>query len=308
MVDQIWTASKFLSGSTSKKIPYEIVHCLKKALASWTDKNALITTALTQDKAYSFHFHGVNHEFYTLAKSLTGVKFDSELVQIAFPQIYRHRPLLNVALYHELGHFLDVHHGIVHLSLLQVPSAQLPLPGINLNILAPKLKEAIVTHHRREYFADIFAASYAGKAYKDFLDAFAKNNPVSNTHPATNDRLTLIDSFLSGKHDDIIELFQTSITSLGLKKLDINFAVPDISEAFNNARPYAIQNEAELHGIFEAGTTYIKQAQLSECSPSSWPDVVGEAAAERIINGLVEKSIRNSMIIDNWRTHNEPLA
>lgn len=303
MVDQIWTASKFLSGSTSKKIPYEIVHCLKRALASWTSKNALITTALTQDKAYSFYFQGVNHEFYTLAKSLTDVEFNSELVQIAFPQIYRHRPLLNVALYHELGHFLDVHHGIVNFSLLMAPSEQLPLPGINFDndSLTPQHKKLIATYHRREYFADIFAAGYVGEAYKDFLDAFAKNNEISQTHPATNDRLALIDSFLSGTHHDIIDLFQTSLTKLGLRNLDINFSVPDVLEAFNNARPYAIQNEAELHGIFEAGTTYLKQAQVSSGSASSWTHTTEEATTDRIINGLVEKSIRNSMIIDNWR-------
>jgi len=299
MMDQIWTASKFLSGSTSKKIPYEIVHCLKRTLTSWTHKNALITTALTQEKNLSFYFQGVIPEFYTVAEAYTGVKFNSELVQIAFPQIYQRRPLLNVALYHELGHFLDVHHGIVNRSLLLAPSEQLPLPSIDLNIFPSKQKEEIATYHRREYFADIFAASYAGMAYREFLDAFAKNNPVCMTHPATDDRLALIDAFLSGTHTDIVELFQRSLANLSLRKLDINFSVPDVAAAFDNARPYTIQNEAELHGIFEAGNTYLKKAQTT---PANLWIEIEETTSERIINDLVEKSIRNSMIVDQWGT------
>lgn len=298
MVDQIWTASKFLSGSTSKRIPYEIVHCLKSALASWTTKNALITTALTQDKAYSFYFQGVNQEFYTLAKAFTGVEFNSELVQIAFPQIYRHRPLLNVALYHELGHFLDVHHGIVNQSLLLVPSEQLQLPGINFDTLSLDQKDQIALYHRREYFADIFAAGYVGNAYREFLDAFAMSNPVSFTHPATNDRLVLIDLFLSGTPHYITDLFQASLKKLGLRQLGINFFAPDLLASFNNARPYAIQNEAELHGIFEAGNTFLKQMLTTPAN--LWVEI-DEITSERMINDLVEKSIRNSMIVDKWR-------
>lgn len=297
MVDQIWTASKFLSGSTSKKIPYEIAHCLKVALTSWTNKKALITTALTQDKDYSFYFQGVTPEFYTLAYAYADVKFNSELVQIALPQIYQHKPLLNVALYHELGHFLDIHHGIVNNSLLLKPSSQFTLPNINFADLQPDQINTISIYHRREYFADIFAAGYAGKAYREFLSEFARNNQVCLTHPATSDRLALIDSFLSGIQSDIIDLFQFSLSSLGLRKLEHFFSVPNISGFFDNARPYAIQNEAELHGIFEAASTYLIQVQTQ---PTSQWNEAGEGNSERVINDLVEKSIRNNMIIDSW--------
>ncbi len=296
MTDQIWTASKFLSGSTSKKIPYEIVHCLNMTLKSWTQKNALITTALIQDK--NFYFQGVSSDFYTLAKALCGVEFKNELVQIALPQIYQHRPLLNVALYHELGHFLDIAHGVINYSLLLIPSEQLSLPGIDFSAWSPEQQNEIAINHRCEYFADIFAASYLGKAYKDFLLAFAKDASISWTHPATDDRLALIDVFLEGKQNNIIDLFQKSLTNLGLRKLEIAFSVPDISEAFDNVRPYAIKDEKELHGIFEAGTTYLQQ--MLETPKCSWIEA-GESTTERVISNLVEKSIRNSMIIDRWR-------
>lgn len=296
MTNQIWTASKFLSGSTSKKIPYEIVHCLNMALKSWTHKNALITTALIQDK--NFYFQGVSSDFYTVAKALCCVEFKNELVQIALPQIYQHRPLLNVALYHELGHFLDIAHGVINYSLLLIPSEQLPLPGVDFSRLLPEQQNEIAINHRREYFADIFAAGYIGKAYKDFLLAFARDASISWTHPATNDRIALIDAFLEGKPSSIIDLFQKSLVSLGLHKLEIAFSVPDISEAFDNARPYAIKDERELHGVFEAGTTYLQQMFETK---TPWIEAE-EASTERVISNLVEKSIRNSMIVNSWST------
>jgi hypothetical protein len=298
MSDEIWTASKFLSGSTSKKIPYEIAHCLKVALENWTHKKALITTALTQDKAYSFYFQGVSQDFYILAEAYTGVKFESELVQIAFPKLYQHRPLLNVALYHELGHFLDRHKGIVNQSLLLLHSDKLPLPMINFSDLSPDYINFIATTHRQEYFADLFAASYAGNAFRDFLAEFAPNNPVSQTHPSTNDRLALIDTFLLGSQSDIIDLFQLTLSNLGLQKLEVAFSAPDVFDSFTNARPYVIKNEAELHGIFEAGAGYLKSLQRNPISP--WVEA-GEITTKQAINDLVEKSIRNSMITDRWR-------
>lgn len=293
MMEQIWTASKFLSGSTSKKIPYEIAHCLKVALEDWTQKKALITTALTQDKASSFYFQGVSQQFYVLAEAYSDVRFESELVQIAFPKLYQHRPLLNVALYHELGHFLDTHQGIVNHSLLLVHSDQLPLPSV-----PPEFTNQVATNHRKEYFADLFAASYAGNAYRDFLAEFAPNYQVCETHPATNDRLALIDTFLSESKSDIIDLFQSTLSSLGLQQIKVAFSVPDVFDSFTNARPYAIKNEAELHGIFEAGANYLKSLQNKPISP--WIEA-GEITTQRAINDLVEKSIRNCMITDRWR-------
>lgn len=294
MTDQIWIATKFLSGSTSKKIPYEIVHCLKKSLEQWTDKKAIITTAVTQEKGYSFYFQGMPQDFYSLAAAYTGVNFTGELVQLAFPEIYQHRPLLNVALYHELGHFLDTHHGIVNKSLLMIPYDELALPLQNndFNTLTDQQKQEIATHHRREYFADIFAASYSGNAYKNFLKEFAGNNPVCMTHPATEDRLKLIDLFLSKQQNEIISLFQNALTTLNLIKLELAFKIPDVTEAFSNTRPYSIQNEKELHGIFEASATYLNQLSLNSDE---------EIDTERVINNLVEKSIRNSMTVDRWR-------
>jgi hypothetical protein len=296
MMDQIWIATKFLSGSTSKRIPYEIAYCLKTALNSWTNRRALITTALIQDK--NFYFQGISPEFYTLASAYTSIKFTSELVQIALPQIYQHRPLLNVALYHELGHFLDIAHGIVNRSLLLVPFIECPLPNFACFVnFSQEHKEAIATNHRREYFADLFAASYVGNAYKDFLVNFAGDYPVSQTHPATNDRLVIIELFLSGKTNQIIDLFQISLSSLSLRNLCTEFFVPNILESFSNARPYAIQKKAELHGIFEAGTTYLNQELVT---PSSSWTKAGEDTTERVINDLIEKSIRNHMILEKW--------
>ena len=295
MTSQIWTATKFLAGSTSKNVPYEIVYCLKKSLGDWTHKSAIVTTALTQDKNYSFYFEGIPPDFYSLAKTFTGITFNGELVQLAFPEIYQHRPLLNVALYHELGHFIDIHHGIVNNLLLGVSSYdELALPKIDFNKVEDIFqKQSLALSHLREYFSDLFAVSYVGNAYMQFLVDFAGNHPASFTHPATEDRLELMTIFLSGKPNNIVELFQKSLAALNLNKLEVLFSEPDISDSFQNTRPYNINNEGELHGIFSASTNY-----LSELT-----DEKDKFDTERIINNLVEKSIRNSMIVDQWGSH-----
>jgi hypothetical protein len=50
----IWKAYKYLSGSTSKEIPYEMEFSLQAALKDWVPRDCVITTALVHDK--DFHF------------------------------------------------------------------------------------------------------------------------------------------------------------------------------------------------------------------------------------------------------------
>ncbi|WP_292567964.1 hypothetical protein [Methylomonas sp.] len=112
----------------------------------------------------------------------------------------------------------------------------------------------------------------------------------------------MIDTFLSGNNSDIINLFQSILLSQGLQQLKVFYSAPNVFDSFNNARPYAIKNNAELHGIFEAGADYLKSLEINPIS--LWSEA-GEVTTKRAINDLVEKSIRNSMITDRWR-HIEP--
>jgi len=276
----VWSAAKYLSGSTSKEIPYEVVYSLRNALSDWISGNCVITTALLEDQNYYFDAADPGDAI----KILVDPSFDVELIQIALPKLYKHRPLYNVALYHELGHFLDNHFGIAKYTLLTDP-----LPPT-----ADGQKQFI---HRKEYFADLLAASYTGGGIHRFLSNIAGGHPESDSHPATDDRLANIDDFLSGASNDKITLFQDALRALKLPKLEIRFEKPEIASAINNIRPYEIKNSKELHGILDAGWEILDSAQKRADPPWSMMD---EFEPDRVVNDLIEKSIRNWMVKEKW--------
>ena len=76
--DQIWTATQFLTGSTTRRIPYEVVFGLRRALEGWNQKPITISTALVQGS--HFYLKSVHAEFYKLVDAYFGIQFDRILV------------------------------------------------------------------------------------------------------------------------------------------------------------------------------------------------------------------------------------
>lgn len=298
-IASIASATNFLIGSTSKKIPYEIAYCLKLASAGWTNTPPIITTALSPDLYRGFYFLGVSPNFYTYAENFLNVKFTSELVQISLPDIYRRRPLYCTPLYHELGHFIDSHRKITGLSLM-IQGDDWPLPGIDLSVLPDFSKRRLQVSHRMEYFADLFCASYTGRSGREFLSAFAGTQGASPTHPATQARLEVIDAFLASTHHPIVDLFQETLKALALPQLKQCYDAPSIEVEFSNVRPYTIKSEKEVHGIFDSGWMYLSEAWESPKGPWQSLEI---AKREQAVNDLIEKSIRNHMIISKWNNH-----
>ncbi len=287
---EVWSASKFLAGSVSKEIPYEVAFSLEQALQDWLpnpEQPYAVTTALLDEQQY--YFRGIYDQFYDMVSAFLDVTFEVKLIQIALPRLYRHRPLYGVALYHELGHFIDTYFKVTEFSLLIAPPA---LPQIN-----PTQAYEVERSWRKEYFADLFAAGYTGSAIGVFLGHIAPNAPPSLSHPATNDRLNNIAAFLAGNKTQIIGLFDNALQLLGLPTLTIRYSKPDIRPFLNNIRPYPIANEPELHGLIEAGWEYLSAAHKDGDSP--WTEL-GEEKTDRIINDVIEKSIRNWMIKTRW--------
>ncbi len=282
----IWTAAKYLKGGSSKTIPYESVYALKIALKDWVSGECAITTALLDDLNY--HFNQVAPGD-VIEKFIPSVSFETKLIQIALPKLYRHRPIYNVALYHELGHFVDRQFGITKLTMLAHP-------------LKPEASEEdhrIYESHLGEYFADLFAASYTGTSIASFLNLIVPNQAASFTHPATNDRTSVVNDFLSKKSQLVVDMFQSTLANRGLPSLEIRYVAPDIKESFNNIRTYQIANTAELHGIIESGWTM----WLEEREKEPWVNLEDREFA-RILNDLIEKSIRNKMISTKWNDAN----
>jgi hypothetical protein len=295
LVGSIWQATQFLIGSTTRRIPYELVHSLELAAEGWTAEKIIITTAIVQER--QFYFKGVSAAFYELAKDYFNVEFEQLLAQIAFPEIYRHKPLYAVALFHELGHFLDVENRIVRTTfLLQPPLTHHVLPGFSSPLgLSDTAYTALQYRHRGEYFCDLFAACYAGEGYAEFLGEFAEGDDASPSHPATIDRVEVMRALLRGDRHVLVEMFNETLTFLGRSILQPRYVVPSVDEAFGNARPVPLKSDSERFGLMEAGWKFLGRAKTVPI----WKDMP-EEDLERKVNDLVEKSLRNHMITKKW--------
>lgn len=281
----VWQASQFLSGSSSNEVPYEVVGSLSIALNEWVGDGPVISTALLDSQ--DFYFVGVEPSIFI--KRDIDPEFKLTLIQIAFPKLYKNSPLFNVPLYHELGHFIDSHFKLTEISLLLLPPA-----GYGPDTPQYQAEK----NHRMEYFADLFAACYVGDTVSRFLRHLVGSHNDSYTHPSTDKREHNISTFLSGTNNDVVNLYQDILNKRGLPALAQRFSVPSIDATFDDFRPYGISNDAEMHGMYIAGWDYYENA-LNNKNP------VWNGAEERIINrtinDLVEKSIRNRMILQQWK-------
>ncbi len=192
------TAHRYLEGSTTKDAPYEIEYCLKTLLPSWVKRDAIITTALTADT--DFHFQAVDPWAFvrTIITGFDAGGYDPSLVLIGVPRLYAHRPLYCIPLYHELGHYIDSTLGIISISQFLHPLTS-GNPGAEMM-------------HRREHFADLFAACCVGQASVAALELLAPNHPATFTHPSTASRIALVRDFLAGTSNGLVNLFQASLT------------------------------------------------------------------------------------------------
>ncbi|MGH2637899.1 MAG: hypothetical protein ACRDF4_01215, partial [Rhabdochlamydiaceae bacterium] len=285
---QIWIASKFLSGSASREIPYEIVYALNMALRDWhppSSRKLAITTALLDDQQY--YFLGISPLFYKVTQDLLGITFQYDLVQIALPRLYKHRPTYNAALYHELGHFVEQYHRITRFSALLLPA------------MSPASTEESerAQQHMKEHFADLFAASYVGEAIIRILSEIAPSEGASKTHPAMKTRIEVVTAYLEGKQNNIVDILMSSMKALSLAELNHKFTHPDISNSFGNIRPHRLSSDSEVHGILLSAYKFIDATLKSP--PAAWSGIE-EGDVVRIVNDLLEKSVRNRMITNGW--------
>lgn len=281
-------ANRYLTGSTTKESPYEIEYCLQSVVPKWSKRDCYITTALTDGR--DFHFEPTDPWAF-VKTALPGFDtngFDPLLVQLGVPRVYSHKPLYCIPLYHELGHFVDVSNGVTNLSvLIQAPNS------------TPEYR------HRMEHFADLFAASYIGRCSIRALEIIAPGNQSSATHPATADRVKLVDDFLADRQTGLIPLFQTCLQHLKLPPLQREFDPAPVKTAFDDIRTYPIATTRELHGIFGSAWNYFEDS-LDNRSPPWVASAPTDADIERIINDLTEKSIRNASIRERWNSGATP--
>jgi hypothetical protein len=291
----VWQAYQYLAGSISSEAPYEVQYCLEAALREWAKKDCLITTGFTYGPL-AYHFNGLDpwKEVKALVPSFSAQHFDRVLVLIGVPRLYRHKPIFCIPLFHELGHFVDRHVGVVAYIRLNA----LQQGGSFNQVTLPPL-------HWAEHFADLFAACYVGRSSTGLLEAVVPNAPANQTHPASKDRIDLVEKFVNGISDPRLTAFEIALKNLGAPALKIRHTVPNLTSAYNDVRPVDIKSAAELHGLFDAAWSYFSVNESKPVSPMTNVAMSVEQF-ERTVNDLTEKSIRNYSTKEMWKAHAAP--
>lgn len=288
----VWGVVKFVRGSRSSEAPYETQYVLKKALKDWIPDGAIIANAAQEDMRFFFVYEDIwkffIEEFEKFnAKGFRSLKnYRPLFVRMGSPEAFKHRPIFCVPLFHELGHFIDLHYGISESSFFFMPAPE-------------DIKLAVEARYRKEYFADLFAASYCGASVKESLLASFPENGNSNTHPSTNSRASMVHKFLNQSSDPMISALNESCIDKSGNELTVRFSSPEIANSFDDMLTYRIESDEELFGIYDSGWKYFHN-QLEKRDAPWIAETATPHEIEKKNNDLVEKSIRNYEIRERW--------
>ena len=280
ILDFCFLSIEFLDNSTLVNIPHEIVYCLEKALNEWDKSERYIIVTSLQNNIISYSFNptlALDETIYDLVFAKFDISFRHRLIQINLPKYLAHDYLANVVLYHELGHFVDLRYSI---------SARI--------MMAHHLNDS-QRRHFAELFSDVFASQYIGFASNYYLDYIAHKAPNSFTHPATDNRIKIVEDFLnSNQPNDYLKIILTATKSITGNDMKPNTDTVDSTEFI----PPILDSEGQLHSIFEVGWNLWK-SEIAEFNEKN----IDQDNKYQIINNLIEKSISNYMITEKWNTH-----
>lgn len=291
--DFLFNGIEYLDNSTVNVIPYEILSCLEFALKDFLkNDNIIIVTSFTPDKlGFYFQTYSNGEQFKRMndnIEKLYGITINKRLVRITLPKSLSRDYLSMVALYHELGHFVDNELKISE-SYIYAKYGIKPAYAYT----AAEIKEY---NHRMEYFADIFAAQYVSDSLCSFLNIISKDTSDSQTHPSTIKRIELVNEFLASRNTNELMIINTILPIRAAGEiLKQRFSLFDLqSSDFIELVPQDINNVEELHGIFKLGWDFWNSKNCSI------PTVISKKDKYLIINNLIEKSISIFSIRQAW--------
>lgn len=326
-LDFIFKSLEFLDNSTLNQIPYEIVACLEQAMEDWLDKNNpadrfIIVTSLINDVGgFSYErWLAIDDALYRdIEAQYPDIFFRHRLVQINLPRAFARDYLATVVLYHELGHFIDHKHSIAHklyLSLLIsiqgsllseeiLTALKAYLPGLSVYIQDSQRKDwrtakeelSMSWRHLQEYFCDWFAAQYIGPSANLYVSYLAQSGATYNeTHPSAINRQRLVNDYLNGRNNVIIDLINGALCEMGRPLLERKYELPNIDDFFDLIPPH-ISSTAQLHGILNGAWEVWLNKRPLMLSRLNTQDSVKVYLA---INNLVEKAIGNYIVEKEW--------
>jgi dCTP deaminase len=322
-LDFIIKSLQFLDSSTFNQIPYEIVECLKYAMADWesTDKFIIVTSLINDLKGFSYEGWLANDDnlYNDIQTKYPSIKFDHRLVLINLPKALARDYLVNVVLYHELGHFIDrknfiaeallssILDGIFKTTFSPPELAELKsyLPNLSGYIDDPARPDwnplfALFYPSARylmEYFSDLFAAQYVGKMSSLYVTYLDSNKSVPGVaHPTAANRQKVVNDFLNNTPNLMVAKMQESINKTMSKPLQKRFVDVEATDFFNLV-PTILNSAAEMHGILHKGWDIwlnfqnVLKSNLKTSDPSR---------VYSVINNLIEKSIGSYISVGEW--------
>lgn len=299
-----------LDNNTINVVPHEMIECLNVALKDWVDdynKYIIVTT----DGEYCFYLLDDSIDItYKNIKNLYNIDFSYKLVNVQLPKYLLRDYLTNVVLYHELGHFVDNHYKLTQTIFPEINKIALK-DLINLyfpdriKMYDPNYISYILFNHISEFFADLFASQYVGNHCCNFLEYLqhdSSKDSISETHPTLFYRKKMVDDFLNGVSNPVLDIIKKTVLTVTGKELNVRFKdLP--SDDFYNLIPTNITDEKDLHSLFKlgwdvylAGGNRFKAANVMSYTPS-------QSEVYNIVNNLIEKSINNFLIVDSWNKH-----
>lgn len=319
LIDFIFKSLESLDSSTLNLIPYEIVECLKCAMNDWLqqgEKFIIVTCLINELNGFSFDPRiAFNDQMFQAIKQKYSIDIQQRLVQINIPKALSRDYLAGVALYHELGHFIDIKNNITvglaktlinNIFQNKYTSIELTEIGHYFSYLGnystnPKHFDFILQRHLGEYFCDLFASQYVGKSLNLFLEYITElQNHHETTHPSTTFRTKVVEDFLAGKPNFVVDLVKDAVKQITNKDLLIRFTSIAPND-FLHFVPVEIKNEKELHGLFALGWDLWINDWITFTNNMKMNQPIKREQVYSVINNLVEKSISNFFINQKWQ-------
>lgn len=303
VVESIWRATQFLTGTTSNRVPYEVTYLLREVLTDWGRGDSIVTTSLVQSP--DFHCERVHSAPSAVIRDfkLPGLEINGDLVQIGVPEIFQHMPLLCSPLYHEVGHYIEEHERLIaKLMIARQDLAFAAMPHIQSEFPHSSMWREVARSYAMEHFCDLIAAAYVGECVSDYIIQWDHSTDLSPTHPSAARRAEVTRDFLEGKQNPLVELLKMTVEEAGLPvMLERRFSMPNVHDCFSDVRPAKVNSIAELHGLLPAADRFLKDLRSA---PSQFAGTniakVPSSRHAQLINDLIERSIRSHMITKAW--------
>lgn len=301
----ICTSLEFLKDSTLNSMPFEVVGCLNLAMNEWIDNEFIIVTSLNNNiNAFSYDpTLALEDLLYQSIEAQYSENFEKKLVQINLPLILSRDYFSSVVLYHELGHFVDLQYAISRKIMLNLFSLE-KMEWVKYYEYLPfnQFNTRSIESHLAEYFCDIFASQYINSTSNYYLQYLTKNSDVhSIDHPSTTNRVKVVNDFLFGNYNPIVELIKNFTKNICSRDLKIRFEEIN-SDDFYNLLPLEISSPEQLHGVFSYAWKIWMDGPKTFKEKAKINSVLSEDRIYKNLNNLIEKSIGNYFIEQSWRS------